>query len=132
MESSVRSRRRVSRGMARGWNKVPGVLATAAVVLAIGLPGGPFGSEMAQAAVGESHLSIQPGLVVDGATMNQWPRELISSSLPSPTISKRGGGNNGGGGAENDNAAKVSNNGERQQRDRATKGTTTATTTRVV
>ena len=67
MERSIRSRGRPVARKARRWTNLPAVLATAAVVLTLGIPGGPFGSNTARAAVEDDHVSIQPNLVLDTA-----------------------------------------------------------------
>src|SRR5215207_10886623 len=94
------SRGRPSAGMARGWNKLPSVLATAAVVLAVGLPGGPFGPHMAQAAVENSRLSsIESDLALGAATVESVTArsEFV---VPGKIDKKGGGGDKGHGGAD--------------------------------
>jgi hypothetical protein len=87
--------------MARGWNKVPRVLAAAAVMLAIGLPGGPFGPHMAQAAGEESRLSIQSDLALDAATVASESAQSDFIVRGSADKHKDQGASKGGGGADN-------------------------------
>src|SRR5215213_1837890 len=112
VKSSLRSSRgRPSTGMARGWNKVSGVLATAAVVLAVGLPGGPFGPQMARAAGAESHLSSQPSLTLDAsasATVDARPDFIVLGWANKP---KGGGGAQGGGSKDSNTVRSNANNG---------------------